>query len=119
MGNGGYAHRAQPGEMARRAAEQRVAAEAAQELRVVVVDCEAETQPLEALLLSRRYVQASVRKLARERALELAVHLERRRDDPSRNVRVASPAWRAESDSMYGPAGRTMASTTALTSRDS
>ena len=30
---------------------------------------------------------------------------------PSRNVRVASPAWRAESDSEYGPAGRTMAST--------
>ena len=30
---------------------------------------------------------------------------------PSRNVRVASPAWRADSDSMYGPAGRTMAST--------
>ena len=33
---------------------------------------------------------------------------------PSRNVRVASPAWRAESDSMYGPAGLTMASTTGL-----
>ena len=78
---------------------------------MIVVDGEAEAQPLQPVLAAARRVQAPVRKLARERALEPAVHLQRCREDPVAERPVASPAWRAESDSMYGPAGRTMAST--------
>ena len=93
--------------MARRAAEQRVAAKAAEELGVVVVDGEAEAQTLQAAVALRREVHAAIRVLACERALEPSVDLERRDDQPSRNVRVASPRGAPTADSMYGPpAGR-------------
>jgi hypothetical protein len=67
--------------MARRPAEQRIVAEADEELRVVVVDRQTEAQTPETLLAPRHDVQSPVGKLAGERTLERAVDLERRCED--------------------------------------
>jgi hypothetical protein len=61
MGYGCDAHWPQPGEMARRAAQQRIPAEAPEELGVVVLDREAEAQALEAFRARAGDVYAAIR----------------------------------------------------------
>src|SRR5581483_2687650 len=72
-----------------RAAEERVAREPAQELAVVGVTREAKAEPPEAVLAVGAQVHAPVRALGRGRALDPALPLQRRHEQP-----VAEPPCR-------------------------
>ena len=81
MGDRSDAQRAQAGQVAGGTPDQRIGAEAAQELRVVVVEREAEPEPVGDVAALGHDPYASVRKLVREHPLGSLADVERSDED--------------------------------------